>query len=64
MSEKWEQVTWSPTHCISTDCVVEVEEDTEASVRKGGMCRFGENVIIRKTFFSRRESLRPKSSTP
>src|SRR6266852_425916 len=43
---------------ISVDFVVEVEQDAEASVCKDGMCGFGENVIIRKAFFSRRESLR------
>jgi hypothetical protein len=43
---------------ISIDFVVEVEEDAEASVCKDGMCGFGENVIVRKTFFRRRESLR------
>jgi hypothetical protein len=30
---------------ISVDFVVEVEEDAETSVCKGGMCGFGENVI-------------------
>jgi hypothetical protein len=29
----------------SVDLVIELEEDTEASTCKGGMCRFGENVI-------------------
>jgi hypothetical protein len=43
---------------ISIDSVVKLEEDAEASVRKGGMCRFGENVIVLKTFLSFRESLR------
>jgi hypothetical protein len=43
---------------ISIDFVVEVEDDAEASVCKDGMCGFGENVIVRKTIFSRRESLR------
>jgi hypothetical protein len=43
---------------IPVDFVVEVEEDAEASVCKDGMCGFGENVIIRKTFFSRCESPR------
>src|SRR6266849_3517466 len=43
---------------ISVGFVAEVEEDAEASVRKDGMCGFGENVIVRKTFFSRREPLR------
>jgi len=46
------------TYGISVDFVIELEEDTEAGVCKGGMGRFGENVIVRKTFFSRRESLR------
>jgi hypothetical protein len=47
-------------HSISVDSVIELEEDTEASLCEGGMRRFGENVIVRKTFFSRRESLRYK----
>jgi hypothetical protein len=34
------------THAISVDFVVEVEKDTEAGVCKGGMCGFGENVIV------------------
>jgi hypothetical protein len=35
-----------------------MEEYIEASVCKGGMCGFGENVIIWETFFSCREALR------
>jgi hypothetical protein len=31
---------------ISVDFVIELEEDTEASMCKDGMCRFRENVII------------------
>jgi hypothetical protein len=31
---------------ISVDFIIEVEEDTEASVCKDGMCGFGENVIV------------------
>jgi len=42
----------------SVDFVIEVEEDTEASMYKDGMGRFGENVIVRKTFFGYRESFR------
>jgi hypothetical protein len=45
---------------ILVDLVVEVEEDAEASMYKDGMCGFGENVIIQKTFFSCRESLMPR----
>jgi hypothetical protein len=48
------------TYSISVHFVIELEEDTEASVCEGGMGKFGENVIVRKTFFSRRESLRYK----
>jgi hypothetical protein len=33
------------TYGFSVDLVVELEEDTKASERKGGMRRFGENVI-------------------
>jgi hypothetical protein len=43
---------------ISVDFIVEVEEDAEARVCKDSMCRLGENVIVWKTFFGRRESLR------
>jgi hypothetical protein len=43
---------------ISVDFVIKSKEDTEASKCKDGMRRFGENVIICKTFFSIRESLR------
>jgi hypothetical protein len=43
---------------IFVDFVVELEEDTEVSVGKENMGRFGENVIERKTFFGSRESLR------
>ena len=45
------------TYGISVDFVIELEEHTEASVCKDGMRGFGENVIVRKTLFSRRESL-------
>jgi len=31
---------------VSVDHVIELEEDTEASVCKGGMRMFGENVIV------------------
>ena len=31
---------------ISVNFVIELEEDTEASVSKDSMCRFGENVIV------------------
>jgi hypothetical protein len=31
---------------ISVDFVIELEEDTEASMRKKGMCRFGKNMIV------------------
>jgi hypothetical protein len=31
---------------ISVDLVIKLEEDTEASVCKDGMGRFGENVIV------------------
>jgi hypothetical protein len=34
------------THRIFVNFVIELEEDTEASVCKGGMRRFRENVII------------------
>jgi hypothetical protein len=40
------------TYGISVDFVVEVEKDTGAGVCKDGVRRFGENVIVRKTFFS------------
>jgi hypothetical protein len=33
------------SYAVSVDFVVEMEEDAEANVCKGGMCRFGENVI-------------------
>jgi hypothetical protein len=46
------------SYSISVDFVVEAEEDTEANVCKDGMCGFGENVIVRKTIFRSRESLR------
>src|SRR6266403_3798058 len=42
---------------ISVDIIIELEEDTEAGVCEDGMRRFGENVVVRKTFFFRRESL-------
>src|SRR5229473_6749143 len=44
-------------HGISVDFVIELEEDAEAGVCKNGMRRFGENVIVGKTFFACRESL-------
>jgi hypothetical protein len=31
---------------IPVDVVVKLEEDTQASMSKDGMCRFGENVIV------------------
>jgi hypothetical protein len=34
------------TYGISVDFVIELEEDTEASVCKDGMRRFEENVIV------------------
>jgi hypothetical protein len=34
------------TNGVSVDFVIEVEEDTEAGVCKGGMCGFRKNVII------------------
>src|SRR6266705_601602 len=43
---------------ISVGFIVEVEEDAQTSMCKDGMGGFGENVIVRKTFFGRRESLR------
>ena len=46
------------SYVVFVNFVVEVEENTEASVCKDGMCRFGENVIVQKTFFSGHESLR------
>jgi hypothetical protein len=33
------------TYGISVDSVIELEEDTEASMCKKRMCRFGKNVI-------------------
>jgi hypothetical protein len=42
---------------ISVDFVIELEEDTKAGVCKDSMPRFGENVIVWKTSFGRRESL-------
>jgi hypothetical protein len=33
------------TYGISVDLVVELEKDAETSACKGGMCRFGEDVI-------------------
>ncbi len=42
---------------ISVDFVVEVEKDTKVGVCKDDMCRFGENVIVQKMFFSHHESL-------
>jgi hypothetical protein len=46
------------TYDISVHFVIELEEDTEASVCKDGVRRLGENVIVRKTFFGCREPLR------
>jgi hypothetical protein len=46
------------TYGISVDFVIEVEEDTKARLCKDEVCRFGENVIVGESFFSRRESLR------
>jgi hypothetical protein len=46
------------TNGITIDFVIEFQEDAEAGVRKGGMCRFSEYVIVGKSFFSQRESLR------
>src|SRR6266849_6745919 len=43
---------------ISIDFVIELEEDTKAGVCKDGVRGFSEYVIVRKSFFSRRESLR------
>jgi len=43
---------------IPVDFVVEGEEDAEANACKGGVCGFGENVIVPKTFFSRRKFIR------
>jgi hypothetical protein len=43
---------------VSVDFFIELEEDTEAGVRKDGMCRFGEDVIVRKTLFGCCKSLR------
>jgi hypothetical protein len=34
------------TYGVPVDLVVELEEDTQPSMSKGGMCRFGENVIV------------------
>jgi hypothetical protein len=42
---------------IFVDFVIELEEDTEAGVRKDRMRGFGRNVIVRKTFFCCGESL-------
>jgi len=44
-------------HGISVDFVIKLEEDTEAGMCNDGMRRFEEDVIIRKTLFSSRESL-------
>jgi hypothetical protein len=33
-------------YCISVDFVIELEEDTEASVRQDGVSRLGENVVV------------------
>jgi hypothetical protein len=50
MSGIWPEGTVSSVHFV-----VEVEEDVEANVGKDGMCRFGENVMVWKTFFSSRD---------
>jgi hypothetical protein len=34
------------TYGIPVDFVIELEEDTQASMCKDGMSRFGENVIV------------------
>jgi hypothetical protein len=34
------------TYGISVDFVIELEEDTQASMCKDGMRRFGDNVIV------------------
>jgi hypothetical protein len=34
------------TYGISVDFIIELEEDTQASMCKNGMRRFGENVIV------------------
>jgi hypothetical protein len=44
------------TNGISVDFVIESEEDTEASMCQKGMCRFGENVVVRKVFVCRRKA--------
>jgi hypothetical protein len=46
------------TYGISVDFVIELEEDTETGVCQDGVRRFGENVIVRKTFCCCRKSLR------
>jgi hypothetical protein len=46
------------TNGITIDFVIEFEEDAEAGVSKDGMCRFSEYVVVGKTFFSHRESVR------
>jgi len=43
---------------IFIDVVIELEEDTEASVCKNGVCGFEENVITGKRFFCLPEPLR------
>jgi hypothetical protein len=43
---------------ISVDFVIELKEDTEASVCKDDMRRFGKDMVVRESFFGRRESFR------
>jgi len=49
---------WEVAYGITVDFVIELEEDTEAGVCKDSMRGFTEYVIVRKTFFGSRESLR------
>jgi len=56
-SAKWHTGEGNISYGISVNFIVEVEEDTKASVSKDGRCRFKENVIVRKTSFSCHESL-------
>ena len=46
------------TYRITVDFVIELEEDTEASVSKDDMRGFREYVVIGKSIFGSRESLR------